>query len=428
MEARNTLPEKPNPQVNSDTAKMLADFAVGVYAPYKGVPAPIWPSSELGLWGMIKHPIEAVKQSIQSLETPPVPNLVGMSAWDALGSGTQSHGDPAERRMIYRDIAQKFVIKKNFSAVTGWAMTNKRYFGVIALKESEFDKVFREATGLDVTQTINFTTKLQFNSQWSQSRTHDMFDPEEHLWKKDKKREIVVAFRGTVAGHDWGRNANATKTELSDNSRFGGGLVHSGFQTIYTSCQQEITDNVFSLLPQEETLRKNTVLYITGHSLGAALATLCALHLQRNHRITPVVYTFASPRVGNKNFTDIFNSQIANQRNTIINSPCSLRFIRRNDAVVNAPPETLGYSHIQNLFLLDSGNEHNMIGYRQLVEDYIMHTYSSQKSSLPSTLFPYLESGLNYALADEPIILNGMKVIFDQTAPVYPVNLKRKDK
>lgn len=44
------------------------------------------------------------------------------------------------------------------------------------------------------------------------------------------------------------------------------------------------------------------------------------------------------------------------------------------------------------------------------------------------SLFPSLESGLNYALADEPILLNGMKVIFDQAAPVYPVNLKRKDK
>lgn len=49
--------------------------------------------------------------------------------------------------------------------------------------------------------------------------------------------------------------------------------------------------------------------------------------------------------------------------------------------------------------------------------------YSKHKS-----IFPSLESGFNYALSDEPILLNGMKVIFDQPAPVYPVNLKRKDK
>ena len=41
--------------------------------------------------------------------------------------------------------------------------------------------------------------------------------------------------------------------------------------------------------------------------------------------------------------------------------------------------------------------------------------------------FPNNRSELNYALSDEPILLNGMKVIFDQSASVYPVNLQPKN-
>ncbi|MEL6440787.1 MAG: hypothetical protein AAFQ80_16215 [Cyanobacteria bacterium J06621_8] len=41
--------------------------------------------------------------------------------------------------------------------------------------------------------------------------------------------------------------------------------------------------------------------------------------------------------------------------------------------------------------------------------------------------FPNHQSELNYAFSDEPILLNGMKVIFDQSASVYPVNLQLKN-
>ena len=42
--------------------------------------------------------------------------------------------------------------------------------------------------------------------------------------------------------------------------------------------------------------------------------------------------------------------------------------------------------------------------------------------------FPNHQSELNYALSDEPILLNGMKVLFDQQASVYPVDLQLKDR
>ncbi|MEL6581077.1 MAG: hypothetical protein AAFQ14_15120, partial [Cyanobacteria bacterium J06621_12] len=47
--------------------------------------------------------------------------------------------------------------------------------------------------------------------------------------------------------------------------------------------------------------------------------------------------------------------------------------------------------------------------------------------SQASNLFPTLASGFTTALAHEPVLLNGMKVLFDQQASVYPVSLQVKD-
>ncbi len=51
---------------------------------------------------------------------------------------------------------------------------------------------------------------------------------------------------------------------------------------------------------------------------------------------------------------------------------------------------------------------------------------SNQLSQSKSNLFPHQKTGLNYALNDEPILLNGMKVIFDESVAVYPVHLQEK--
>ncbi len=48
--------------------------------------------------------------------------------------------------------------------------------------------------------------------------------------------------------------------------------------------------------------------------------------------------------------------------------------------------------------------------------------------TMAQSLFPPKESRFTTAFSNEPILLNGMKVIFDQSTPVYPVNLQPKGK
>jgi hypothetical protein len=43
------------------------------------------------------------------------------------------------------------------------------------------------------------------------------------------------------------------------------------------------------------------------------------------------------------------------------------------------------------------------------------------------SVFPHFSAEFTSAMADTPILVNGMRVIFDQPVRVHPVNLKPKE-
>jgi len=83
--------------------------------------------------------------------------------------------------------------------------------------------------------------------------------------------------------------------------------------------------------------------YVTGHSLGGALATLCALDLKRFWSARPDLppvplkcYTVGSPFVGNAEFADYFNRQMAgfsfrvqNYFDPVVHWPTRLEVLRK---------------------------------------------------------------------------------------------------
>lgn len=104
----------------------------------------------------------------------------------------------------------------------------------------------------------------------------------------DTRGMRILAFRGTE------QNFKDFKTDLKAHLipiHGGGGqeLVHAGFQDGFDSIRAEV----------EESLKQNEdlPLYITGHSLGAALATLATWHIASSS--LGACYTFGGPRVGN---------------------------------------------------------------------------------------------------------------------------------
>ena len=80
-----------------------------------------------------------------------------------------------------------------------------------------------------------------------------------------------------------------------------------------------------------------TSIDVTAHSLGGALATLYVLENAKEDKIAnQVLYTFASPMVGDATFAAAFDAL----------GLTSWRIVNEPDLVPKAPGEFLGYQHI----------------------------------------------------------------------------------
>ncbi|GLT84300.1 hypothetical protein SLE2022_025370 [Rubroshorea leprosula] len=138
------------------------------------------------------------------------------------------------------------------------------------------------------------------------------------------RRDVVIAYRGTTTCLEWLENFRATLTHLHlnqpddaqqeeqkkhVNSFAEAPMVESGFLSLYTSrsgtspsLQEMVRDEMSRLLQSygDEPLS----ITITGHSLGAALATLTAYDIKTTFNRAPMVtvISFGCPRVGNRNF------------------------------------------------------------------------------------------------------------------------------
>jgi hypothetical protein len=139
----------------------------------------------------------------------------------------------------------------------------------------------------------------------------------------DTNHLAVLVFRGTDKDDP---------TDLTDDFNAipapwpSGGKVHSGFASAL-SCLWGGQTGIGAALHSLNGVR----LLITGHSLGAAMATLAA-NLHPPHAL----YTFGSPRVGDQAFVD----QMASIKN--------FRFVDCCDIVARIPPpNVLGYQHIR---------------------------------------------------------------------------------
>jgi hypothetical protein len=128
---------------------------------------------------------------------------------------------------------------------------------------------------------------------------------------------VVLGFRGTDSIATWmadGRIVQAARPPYP-------GMVHRGF----ADALDAIWNQLKTRLPQALGKRP---LYVTGHSLGGALASLAAYRLAAEGIPIRAAYTFGSPRVGNLDFYSGYN---------VVN----YRFVHNNDLVPHVPLEFL---------------------------------------------------------------------------------------
>jgi triacylglycerol lipase len=142
----------------------------------------------------------------------------------------------------------------------------------------------------------------------------------------------IVAFRGTQSD-DWRDLFDDARFKLTD---WQTGHVHAGFKGAFDRIRDKLNAALTTHAP-------NRPVWMTGHSLGAALAVLAADEIEA----TQGVYTFGLPRVGDPTFVAHFNERFRDR---------SFRYVDHLDVVTHVPPEKspLGsYSHVDERRWID---------------------------------------------------------------------------
>jgi triacylglycerol lipase len=139
------------------------------------------------------------------------------------------------------------------------------------------------------------------------------------------KKFAVLAFRGTEQTVKDFVNDLSTFPKLVGKTTM---RVHSGFLDALDSVWERIAPALSSL---------DRPLFITGHSLGAALATIAATRTRAR-----AVYTFGSPRVGNDEFV-----------RSLAQVPI-YRIVDDADLVTLVPPDEFGFCHVGEVHKLEA--------------------------------------------------------------------------
>ncbi|ELS00946.1 putative lipase [Xenococcus sp. PCC 7305] len=178
-------------------------------------------------------------------------------------------------------------------------------------------------------------------------------------------RHNIIVFRGTQEPREWIANINAQQIEyLSDNKQ--AGKIHQGFYSLYVNnLAQQIRQVIDQLDP-------NIPCYITGHSLGGTMTVIAAVDLAVHFPAFAeqlLVYSYASPRVGDPYFARFYSDLVPN----------SYRIVNQADSTWLLPPTQLRnavYLHVGQTwsFINQTGDlnpNHQLAAYQAAIDQEV---------------------------------------------------------
>ncbi|KAL4562933.1 hypothetical protein LXL04_026964 [Taraxacum kok-saghyz] len=210
-------------------------------------------------------------------------------------------------------------------------------------EDSMLERCGLGGSGYNVTKSLHATCGVQLpvpvpaaaavNSSWIGYVA--VCNDEEEIARLGR-RDVVIAYRGTATCLEWVENLRATLTSLPNDvaGERKKAMVQKGFLSMYTTATP--TSPSLRDMVREEIARiigkygdEPLSVTITGHSLGAALATLTAYDITSKFKQSPMVtvVSFGGPRVGNRNF----RSQLENSGTRI------LRIVNSTDVITKVP-------------------------------------------------------------------------------------------
>ena len=159
-------------------------------------------------------------------------------------------------------------------------------------------------------------------------------------YRQRQGSHMLLAFRGTEGlfrkPADWLTNLDLALTTMDwlPSQEDGQPMVHRGFLRAYESIRPGLIAAFTEIEPAH--------VYVTGHSLGGALAILAALDIRMQFPgINVAMYNFGSPRVGDPLFAHFYDKLVLN----------SYRVVHDGDRSPEQPHE--GYQHVGKLHVLN---------------------------------------------------------------------------
>jgi len=158
--------------------------------------------------------------------------------------------------------------------------------------------------------------------------------PQTHGFLALFDKAIVLCFQGTKTFENWLEDGEILLVPFRHI-----GFIHHGFRNSFDS----VYDEALSTLQQWGKLPGGRTLWITGHSLGGALALVAAAYLRFPADPTKILprpiaglYTFGQPRVGTHAFCQACDANFG---------ITYFRYINNEDIVTRVPPREIGYWH-----------------------------------------------------------------------------------
>lgn len=164
--------------------------------------------------------------------------------------------------------------------------------------------------------------------------------PDVQAFWADNENMVIVAFRGTEQDNplDWATDFAASFQKDLNSLPFWRRNVHRGFETslqVITPWLEQKVEQLFRRYPHAS----NIPVFLTGHSMGGALATLVLTTWLERNEVVPksrrlnlkAVYTFGSPRIGNIDYARHLQEHLSKEHVGIY------RVTNKQDIVTKAP-------------------------------------------------------------------------------------------
>jgi hypothetical protein len=172
-----------------------------------------------------------------------------------------------------------------------------------------------------------------------------------------KGNAVVAAFRGTEP--TWANLVQDLKSISKvnfdllpgvDSGSVNTGQVGSGFFDGYLAIRDDFHERLQKAVALTNCSNAERKLYITGHSLGGAIALIAAMDLKYNTQMSTLwsafssvtVYTFETPRAGNTDFAAAFK--------TVTSDVWEVQ--NYFDVIPHTPPQSAGFEHVMKIALV----------------------------------------------------------------------------